>query len=115
MMYRPCLNAHRSTEVAHVPAAMSPVALAMFVLALFMLEGAMPMAVKPYSWVGCTPVMAALLTPEFFLAKTSHLCAFLVPALSLSCCLTVARLSADEVSTPMSDPLLSHVIGMPRP
>ena len=44
---RPFLNTHRSTDVAHVPAAMRPVALAVLVLALSMLVGAMPIAVKP--------------------------------------------------------------------
>ena len=59
--------------------------------------------------------MAALRAPEFFLARTSHLRAFLSPALSLSCCLAVARLSAEEVSTPMSKPLFSHLMGTLRP
>ena len=44
---RPFLKTHRSTEDAHVPAAISPVALAVLVLALSMLEGAIPTAVKP--------------------------------------------------------------------
>ena len=44
---RPLLKAHFSTEVAHVPADIRPVALAMFVLALFTLVGAMPTTVWP--------------------------------------------------------------------
>ena len=44
---RPLRKAHRSTDVEHVPAAISPDAFAMLALALLGLEGAMPTAVKP--------------------------------------------------------------------
>ena len=49
VMYLPFRKAHFSTEDAHVPADMRPVDLAMLALALLMLAGAIPMAVKPYS------------------------------------------------------------------
>ena len=92
---------------------MGPVALAMFAFALSMLEGAMPTAVKPYSWVGWTPVMATLLTAAFFLVRVSHLRALLAPAASRYCCLVVVRPLAEEVSTPMSCPEVSYFIGIP--
>ena len=44
---RPLRKAHLKTEEAQVPEAISPVALAMFVLATSMLEGAIPTAVQP--------------------------------------------------------------------
>ena len=44
---RPMRKAHRRTEVAHVPAAIRPVAFAMLALALLTREGDMPIAVKP--------------------------------------------------------------------
>ena len=44
---RPFLKDHRSTEEEHVPAAVRPVALAMLDLALSMLDGDIPTAVKP--------------------------------------------------------------------
>ena len=43
----PLRKAHLMTEVAQVPAAISPVALAMLALATLILEGAMPIAVYP--------------------------------------------------------------------
>ena len=45
---RPFRKAHLITEVAHVPAAIRPVALATFAFALLVLVGAIPMAVIPY-------------------------------------------------------------------
>lgn len=108
----PALNTHRSTEVAHVPAAIRPVALAMLVLALLELVGDMPTAVKPYFCVGLTPVMATLLALVFRLHMVSLLFAFLAPARSLSCCLTVVRVWADEESTPMSLPVLATFMGI---
>ena len=48
-MYLPFRKAHLSTEDVHAPVDMRPVDLAMLALALLMLVGAIPMAVKPYS------------------------------------------------------------------
>ena len=62
-----------------MPADMSPVASATLPFAFLMLVGAMPTAVKAYSWVGCTPVMATLRTAVFLLVRVLHLLAFCCP------------------------------------
>ena len=111
---RPFLNDQRITEVEHVPAAMRPVALAMLDLAVSMLDGDMPTAVKPQLWVGWTPVMAILLAAVFLLHMVSHLRASFWPDSIRSCCLEVVRVLPEDASTPISAPCLSAFMGMPR-
>ena len=97
-------KAHWMADVAHAPAPIMPVALAMFLLHPLVAVGDIPTAVWPYAWAAWTPVSAILLALLLCLDKVAVRWALLRFCFIRAFCFLVVRRDDELVSTPMSIP-----------